>query len=207
VVSLRLQLRQGDTVLASSEGELFQRYPSDRWQADELLIERRTLAMAPTLSPLQLIIDGDGPVTPLGTVAVDGEALLWALPGGATPICARFAGVGSLVGYTWAPPELALYWEGAATAPAASSYTAFVHLIDESGALVGQDDGLPAGGERPTDSWLPGEVIADRHELPLVLEAAGVRVGLYDLATGDRLPAVACDGQPLPDDALPLSLP
>jgi hypothetical protein len=203
----RLQLRQGNTVLASSEGELFRRYPSDRWQADELLVERRTLAMPATLAPLQLAIDGDGPVTPLGTVAVDREALLWDLPGGAAPSCARFAGVGSLVGYQWAPPQLTLYWEGAATAPAASSYTAFVHLVDESGALLGQDDGLPAGGERPTDSWLPGEVIADRHELPLVPAAAGLRVGLDDLATGDRVPALGCDGQPLPDDALLLPLP
>jgi hypothetical protein len=200
----RLELRQGDTVLASSDGELFHRYPSDQWQGDELLIERRILSMPSTLAPLQLVIVGEGGLIPLAPVHVDRAALLWGVPRDAKPACAHFAGVGSLVGYEWDPPALTLYWRGDDAVPAEKSYTVFVHLVDSTGALVGQGDGLPADGSRPTDTWLPGEVIADRHQLPLVSEASAFRVGLYDLATGDRVSAADCDGRPLPDNGLAL---
>jgi mannosyltransferase len=64
------------------------------------------------------------------------------------------------------------------------SYTAFIHLIGPDGRLVAQEDRLPANGARPTTSWLPGEVIADRLELALPDELAAGRytleVGWYD---------------------------
>lgn len=81
-----------------------------------------------------------------------------------------------------------LFW----TAPTANptSYTVFVHLLDGSGALVAQHDGIPADGRRPTQSWEPNEIILDIHEiavpetavLPLTLV-----VGMYDSTTVERL--------------------
>jgi hypothetical protein len=67
------------------------------------------------------------------------------------------------------------------------SYTAFVHLLNESGQLVAQDDHLPLQGRRPTDTWALGEVIIDQHTLPLPADLAPGRyrleIGLYDANT------------------------
>jgi hypothetical protein len=54
-------------------------------------------------------------------------------------------------------------------------------------------DSVPQEGGYPTIWWLPGEVVADRLTLDLPVDApqgAEYRliVGLYDPATGERLP-------------------
>jgi len=71
-------------------------------------------------------------------------------------------------------------------------YAVFVHLLDQSGALVAQHDGLPQDGYAPTRTWRAGEVVDDRHSvaLPPDLPAGDYRlaVGLYDPLTGERLP-------------------
>ncbi|MGQ9682771.1 MAG: glycosyltransferase family 39 protein [Anaerolineae bacterium] len=77
--------------------------------------------------------------------------------------------------------------------PAAASYKVFVHLVDASGNLVTQHDGVPASGTRPTDTWHSGEEIRDRHGLflpPQIGTAASLRllVGLYHADSGARLP-------------------
>ncbi|HEV2066059.1 MAG TPA: hypothetical protein VGR08_04425, partial [Thermomicrobiales bacterium] len=53
------------------------------------------------------------------------------------------------------PLDLRLYWR--AEEPAGVSYTVFVQLLDQSGRLVAQHDGLPQHGVRPTTDWQPGE--------------------------------------------------
>jgi hypothetical protein len=77
--------------------------------------------------------------------------------------------------------HLVLYWQ--AVAPVAESYTVFTHLVDESGALVAQQDNLPVTGLAPTDTWQPGAIIRDPYRLALPAAAAGgpyeVRVGMY----------------------------
>ncbi len=72
----------------------------------------------------------------------------------------------------------------------AQNYTIFVHLLDENGALIAQHDGIPLFGTRPTDTWLPGEQLLDRHEimLPENLNSKGhLVVGLYDTDTQERM--------------------
>ncbi len=61
------------------------------------------------------------------------------------------------------------------------SYTAFVHLLNDAGQVVAQDDHLPLQGRRPTDTWLPGEVVIDQHLLAL---PAGLPPGPYRLEAG-----------------------
>jgi uncharacterized membrane protein len=67
------------------------------------------------------------------------------------------------------------------------SYTAFVHLLNDAGQVVAQDDHLPLQGRRPTNSWLPGEIIVDQHTLPLPTDLPPGRYrlefGLYDANT------------------------
>lgn len=80
-------------------------------------------------------------------------------------------------------------------------YTVFVHLLGPDGRVAAGHDGQPAFGERPTTSWVPGEFVADLHEVPLPSDlAAGqyvVEVGLYDagLTALPRLPILDEDGQ------------
>lgn len=83
-----------------------------------------------------------------------------------------------------------LYWQ--ALAPASIPYTVFVQLVDEEGGKAGQVDRLPCGGACPTTAWQPGEVVGERYELAVDPGAPPGRyrliAGLYDLATGERLP-------------------
>lgn len=85
-----------------------------------------------------------------------------------------------------------LHWQ--ADQPIALSYKVFVHLDDAAGQVATQRDDYPLQGARPTTSWLPGEEIADRYQVPM---PAGIppgrytlAVGLYDPVTGARLSPV-----------------
>jgi hypothetical protein len=103
----------------------------------------------------------------------------------------------TLVGYT-VPSEVkpgerlsvTLFWR--AERPLDTSYTVFNHLLDDSGQLRAQADGLPIGGRHPTTAWQPGKVVTDLHEIDIPPDLPAGRyllqVGMYDLATLDRLP-------------------
>jgi hypothetical protein len=95
--------------------------------------------------------------------------------------------------------RLMLYWQ--ATTSLDIDYTVFVHSLDAEGRLIGQADGPPVAGHYPTSRWQPGEIVQDSRVVP-----PGNRylVGLYDAATGERLPAYGTDGVRLIDDAVVL---
>lgn len=88
------------------------------------------------------------------------------------------------------PLYLTIFWR--TTAPPDADYTAFVHVIDGSERMIGQWDQVPAAGAAPTSSWTPGQIIVDDYRIDLDLANAQrpvrVLVGLYDAATGARLP-------------------
>jgi len=96
-------------------------------------------------------------------------------------------------------PRLTLYWQ--TSAPLDAEYTVFVHSLNAQGELVGQADGPPVANHYPTTVWRSGEIVQDSRLVP-----PGERylVGLYDPATGERLPAFAADGTRLADDAVVL---
>jgi 4-amino-4-deoxy-L-arabinose transferase-like glycosyltransferase len=118
----------------------------------------------------------------------------------ATPVAAAFPGLGRLVGFTLpeAPVSLAaevpltLVWQAGEALRPEASYTVFAQLIAADGQLIAQSDSLPAAGARPTTGWRPGEYILDMHTLRFNASAhpgpAALIVGLYDAATGARLP-------------------
>jgi uncharacterized membrane protein len=85
---------------------------------------------------------------------------------------------------------ITLYWQ--AEGPTSTSYTTFVHLIDEQGAMVAQSDGIPGKGALPSTAWSPGEVIPDPRLISLPADMpSGVYTllaGLYDATDGRRLP-------------------
>jgi mannosyltransferase len=87
--------------------------------------------------------------------------------------------------------QLSLFWQTAQ--PLTKRYKVFLHLLDESGELVTQRDSEPVGNLKPTDSWQPGELVADNHGLWLPPELPpgeyALWLGLYDLGNpAERLP-------------------
>ena len=104
----------------------------------------------------------------------------------------RLAGVnlpaGVKAGETALP--ITLYWQ--AEGPTSTSYTTFVHLVNEQGAMVAQSDSIPGKGTLPSTAWAPGEVIPDARSISLPADMPqGVYTllaGLYDATDGRRLP-------------------
>jgi hypothetical protein len=101
--------------------------------------------------------------------------------------------------------QLTLYWQAERLLD--QNWTVFVHLADNSGALVAQHDSQPRDGAYPTSVWDPGEVVADQHEVRLPVDLPEgdyqVVVGLYTADSGERLPVLDSQGNPA-GDSVPL---
>ena len=86
--------------------------------------------------------------------------------------------------------RVTLHWQG--LRPMETDYTVFVHVVDEQGTIWAQGDSMPVGGERPTSTWQMGEIVEDRYEVTIDVEGPRegyvVEIGLYDQASGTRLP-------------------
>jgi hypothetical protein len=127
------------------------------------------------------------------------------LPTQPSPPLATFEGGIDLVGVQIRPDgvapgqtaEISLEWLARQRQP--DNYTVFVHIVDGKGTAIGQVDGQPTAGSYPTTSWLPGDLIWDRHRLTIPPGAAPgnyrVVVGLYRLATLKRLVANTPQGR------------
>jgi len=85
--------------------------------------------------------------------------------------------------------------------------SSFIHLYRGDQFVTVLADGVPRAGRYPTTDWRPGEVVVDSRTLALPDELpAGdysVRVGFYDLLTGQRR-SVIMNGSPAPDASAPL---
>lgn len=85
--------------------------------------------------------------------------------------------------------RVTLFWTALAEIPV--DYTVFLHLRDPGGTSVAQHDGQPLAGAYPTSRWRPGETVADAVLLDVAHVPPGrytLYAGLYDLASGQRLP-------------------
>ena len=134
----------------------------------------------------------------LADLRVKGTEHIYEVPSMEHQLGVVFGGFAELLGYDLAhevasaqePVGLTLYWRAVSDAPPVA-YTVFTHLLDGEGRLVGQHDGPPGGGRRPTTGWVVGEIIVDRHEMifkdPFYVGPARVEVGMYDPATLERM--------------------
>jgi hypothetical protein len=76
--------------------------------------------------------------------------------------------------------HVTLYWQ--ALQEMGDNYKVFVHFMDEGlTTMFAQHDGDPVESFTPTTRWLPGEIVADHHELHILPEAPP---GTYKLFTG-----------------------
>ena len=100
--------------------------------------------------------------------------------------------------------QLTLYWRTAR--PLGTDYTVFAHVLDANGNRVAQKDGPACDGSCPTTAWTPGGLINDMHTIALPAgvpkDGLEVLVGLYELGSGQRLPAADRQGVRQADDAI-----
>jgi hypothetical protein len=189
-------------------------YPTTLWRSGERLRDDHVLTIpadaAEDVYGLMVGMyapSGDGTLEPLGEPVHAGQvAVKTSVETESGPIShpvrASLAGQIELLGYDITAGEggliVTLHWRS--IQPATDDYTVFVHLLDGSGQVVAQHDGQPQGGAYPTSVWDTGEIVLDEHALVLPPDLAQgdylLRVGLYRLETGRRLP-VDGDGDSL----------
>ena len=121
----------------------------------------------------------------------------------------NFAGELMLVGYAYDSRQLVpgdslgvtLYWQR--LSPVIGDYEIQLRLLDESGWVMETVQEQPLGGEAPTSSWLPGETIVDRHEIPvnsaMVPGIYSVQVALQAVEDNKRAMIIDEDGRWLSD--------
>ena len=196
-------------------------YATSRWREGDSFEVRYDLRLDPALPAavytlaLNILAPDDRSLWPedeaLTTVEVLPRNRLFDLPANiAHPLDLTLGDVVHLRGFDLVRAQaipgdtlpLTLYWQ--AGGPTDLDYTVFVHLAGPDGQLYGQVDRPPANGAAPTTSWAPGQVIVDEIILPVAADApAGIyhiAVGIYDGASGGRLPITDASGQSLPDD-------
>lgn len=101
------------------------------------------------------------------------------------------------------PLTLKLYWTSLAAVD--EDYNLFIHLLDDEGHIVVQADAPVTNNVYPTRWWSPGETIAGAHPLPNAPAATRIRLGLYSLTTGNRLPIIEAD-LPHQDNSIDIKL-
>lgn len=196
-----LTLEQDGQAMATNDAPPVNgRYPVERWAQGQTVFEYRDVRVpAGAEGNAQLVVTLGEERVELGEIAIDGATVLFERPTGEEAADVRFGDEGiELIGFDPPPTSipasqpfaLTLYWH-LPDGRVMNDYTAFVHLLAEDGRLLAQHDGIPAGGQRPTGEWLPGEYVIDPHEMtwrePGYTGPARIAVGLYDPATGARL--------------------
>jgi hypothetical protein len=101
--------------------------------------------------------------------------------------------------------DLTLYWQ--ALTQLDDSYKVFVHMIDQGGNRVVQQDKIPQDWALPTTAWGPGEVVVDPYQVPLPADLSPgsyqIQIGMYSEQTGQRL-SVHAAGASSQSDAISL---
>lgn len=196
-------------------------YPTLRWKPWEVLRTQHTLSIPAEATTdryyLQLtVVDAQesplaDPVA-LGDLQVEAPAHVMTVPSIPNPMQANWNNEIGLLGYDLSQKKaspgdtlrLTLYWQAKRTMR--KSYSVFTHLLDSQNHIWAQKDGVPANWTRPTTGWVAGEVIADEYKLSIDPQApAGsyvLEIGLYEAASGQRLPVVDGQGQIVGDHLL-----
>lgn len=200
---------------------LSERYPAGHWQKGEVVRDWQSFLIPGNVEDgsyhLRVQVRHEdralrrllwrlptGNVLDLGQIEVEGRQRSFNVPPLERTLEVQLGESVRLLGYDLEPVtaqpggtiHLTLYWQSLALMD--TSYTVFVHLLDEDGQILAQRDGLP-GGALPTTGWAEGEVITDAYEIPIAADAQfghySIVVGMYDASTGVRLPVLEADGR------------
>ena len=179
-------------------------HPTRGWQAGQAWRGQSTLRLPVQLQPggadivVQLVDEAAaavGPAVKLGSVEVQPTERSFTPPRPQMVREANFGGRIELLGADLGSQgarqggslRVILYW--GALVDMDIPYTAFVHLIADDGRVVTGHDGEPVGATRPTTGWVPGEFLADSHDIAIPGDLPPgdyvVEVGLYDPGAPD----------------------
>ena len=181
-------------------------YSTSRWRAGDLWCDWHALRISPDLpsGEYQLLVGlggmaaGESVSSTLSSIQVEGRPRLFQVPDIGHPQDAQLAEGIRLLGYDLSEDtvgagevlHLTLYWQ--AIQESGLSYTVFTHLLDANSRIWGQQDSLPGGGSLPTTGWMVGEVIVDGYAIVVNPDTPTgeyiLEVGMYEAATGRRLP-------------------
>jgi hypothetical protein len=218
---IRLQDEQGHTLEMIRVPPSRESYPTSAWPQGDITRYRQTVDITPEAAGgsyalmVNLVETGTGQrLAPqdvrVADITVRARERLFEIPEMMYAGRAAFGDDIEFLGFdlreesvsTGGSFDLVLYWR--ALRPTSIPYTVFTHLLDEEGKLRGQHDGVPGEGMRPTTGWAVGEIVADPHEIVVDRDAPQgsyvVEIGFYDPVTGDRMPALDEEGQPLEHD-------
>jgi 4-amino-4-deoxy-L-arabinose transferase-like glycosyltransferase len=97
--------------------------------------------------------------------------------------------------------DLTLTWY--ASARQVRDWVVFVHLVDDKGQVVAEDNRQPRDGAFPTTQWNIGDWIEDRHQIQLPTGLSGgtytLRIGLYDSRNKQRAEVRIDEARPIGD--------
>jgi hypothetical protein len=207
-------------------------YPTSQWEEGVMIKSQHGLTISPNASGGKLklrvsLVDLEGEPLPvrrppwsfwarkyldLTTIRVSEREHSYQLPSIEHAVRANLGDQVEFHGYSLESAQietgdvlhLTLYWR--ARQRMAVSYTVFTHLLGADGGVWGQKDNIPVKGTYPTTGWVEDEVITDEYEIFVKAEAPPgeyqIEVGMYDAATGQRLPVFDEDGSPLPGDRI-----
>ncbi len=223
-ISLRLRDAEGRNVAVMDTQPGYGFLPTSMWRPGEAVTDRYELTLPPDVPPgdiyhLEIVLYQVPTLASVGQAVIgpfplpletpyerQGEPRRFSLPSLSHPLGVTFGGQIRLAGYELVREaemlHLTLWWQALTASP--NDYTVFVHLFGpESPVPVAQNDAPPRGGAYPTSWWVPGEVVSDTVIISLRDVPPGeyrLAVGLYRPETGERLPALAADGTPIPDN-------
>jgi len=213
-ILLQLQVEGGTSWMLHRERPADGSYPTTLWEQGEVVREQldaRIPADAPSGQYMLMVGLGDVGsseevgLTSLAELTVEGRPRTFEVPPIQYPLEINLGDQVELLGYDLAATELeagstlslTLYWK--ALAEMDTSYTVFAHILDAEDKIWGQRDSLPGNGSLPTTGWLPGEIIADRFEVPVQPDAPlgqyVIEIGMYRAETGQRLNVLDEKGQ------------
>jgi len=188
-------------------------WPAGAIVADRLAVQVRLVdpAAAPVEARLGVKLSDEADSRDVGVVKVVPAA--W--PEGVAPQATLGEGIelaaARLTTTTAAPGEsvaVHVRWQ-VAEPPGPADLHLFVHLGDPTQAPLAQSDGPVMGGEYPPRLWAAGEVFSETVTLTLPANLPPgdypVQLGLYDFATGTRLP-VRLDSLPSPTNTYPVGV-
>ena len=200
VTTASLVLTQNGASLLTETLPIGGSFPLEQWAAGQAVVEHRRLVIPPaaTEGTALVSLQVEQQSVALGQIEINAGEHLFEPPPMRGQVGVRFGDVAELLGYeleTTAvrqgePLTVTLYWRALEGAGAAD-YTVFTHILAADGHLVGQHDGPPAAGARPTAGWLPGEIVIDPHPMAWREPYTGparIEVGLYDPLTLMRVP-------------------
>jgi hypothetical protein len=219
VLSLELRDQVGRSQVQHEERPVDGTYPTTEWEKGEVVRDWHDLSVPSDTPPgeyeLVVTVIGDESVrggASLGRVTVRGRPHYYTIPEIQHPLEVTVGESIRLLGYDLdeeqiEPGEalkLTLYWQALGSMD--TSYTVFTHLLDAANQVRGQKDSIPGSGTLPTTGWTEGEVITDVYDLAVDVGASPgdyiLEIGMYDAATGQRLPLYDASGEPLGDRLL-----